>query len=137
MSPALSMLACAEAEVAGLHDFFVRWFIPPSGQVEDFERCERALHESFGMVAPDGRFHPRAQVIERLRAAQGSMEAGFEIAIEGLSPIWRNEDAILVGYIEVQHRSGSSTRRRSTALFVNAPQAPHGVAWRHLHETWI
>jgi len=136
MSRERSLLACAEIEIVEMHDFFVSWFASRASDDRDFERCEQALDEGFGMVAPDGHFYRRAEVIVRLRAARGSTDADFRISTEAISPLWQSEDAILVGYIEAQLRSGLSTRRRSSALFARKSSTRNGVAWRHLHETW-
>jgi hypothetical protein len=134
MNAAIELQRCAEIEIVERHQFLVRWF---SGQsrASEFAVCEQALEEAFSMVTPDGAFHRRANVIERLRAAHGSADAGFGISIEDIAPIWVAEAAILIGYVEAQTRDGRLARRRSTALLTRLASAPHGVAWRHLHET--
>ncbi|SDR60144.1 hypothetical protein SAMN05444161_7328 [Rhizobiales bacterium GAS191] len=132
-----SLLDCATAEIVERHEFFVRWYTDPSPDGAEFARSETAFDAEFVMVTPDGDAHGHAQVIEFLRGARGSADAGFRIAIEAVEPLWQGEDAILVGYVEAQQRDGLSTRRRSSALFVRSEAAPQGVAWRHLQETWL
>jgi hypothetical protein len=137
MSRDRSLLACAETEIVGLHEFFVHWFASPAAADGDFERCELVLDEDFGRIAPNGHFYRRAEMIEQIRTARGLTDASFQIAIEEIAPIWQSGDAILLHYVEIQLRGGSRTRRRSSVLFLRRATAPNGVVWRHLHETWI
>jgi hypothetical protein len=132
-----SLFSCASSEIVEIHDFFMRWFSGRAGAAAEFERCEQAFDPEFGMVTPDGRSHGRAEIVERLRAARGSVGATFQIAIEAITPLWQSADAILVGYVEAQLRDGRPTRRRSSALFQRRASAPNGAVWRHLHETWM
>jgi hypothetical protein len=125
----------ARSEIVALHDFFVGWFrgeLPASA----FASCEASFDPAFSMVHPDGVRHRLADVLPRLRAAHGAFPQSFTIAIHDVTPLWSAGDAILVEYIEAQHRDGRDTRRRSTALFLPTPSAPRGVHWRHLQETW-
>ena len=126
----------ARREVLALHEFFGSWFRAGTAAV-DFSLCEAALASDFRMVAPDGTVNDRAAVLQRLRQARNSQPAGFAIAISAVEPLWQQGDAVLLGYVEEQYRSGSTTRRRSTALFTADAAAPRGVVWRHLQETWM
>jgi hypothetical protein len=126
----------ARNEVLALHHFFVGWFrgdLPVSA----FAACEAAFAPDFAMIGPDGLLHDREDVLTRLRGAHGAFPPSFAIAVHDVTPLWSAGDAMLLGYIEQQHRDGRDTRRRSTALFLRAPAAPRGVHWRHLQETWI
>jgi hypothetical protein len=126
----------ARREIVALHEFFVAWFRGSAAEI-DFAACEAAFAPDFRMVSPDGMVHGRAAVLQRLRQARNSQPPDFAIVISGIEPLWRQSDAVLLGYVEQQYRSGSVTRRRSTALFTAEPAAPHGVVWRHLQETWM
>jgi hypothetical protein len=126
----------ARREVFVLHELFGAWFRAGTTAV-DFSLCEAALAPDFCMVAPDGMVNDRAAVLQRLRQARNSQPADFAIVISAVEPLWQQGDAILLGYVEEQYRSGSTTRRRSTALFTAEPSAPRGVVWRHLQETWM
>ena len=137
MSAQSSLLACAKAEIIGLHEFFVHWFTAGSDDAVDFQRCERAFADGFTQIAPDGVPHDRAAIIARLMTAKNSLKTGFSINITAITPLWQNEHALLAGYVEQQLLDGKHTQRRSTALFVQQTSAPNGVAWRHLHETWM
>ena len=136
MSGPAPLAELARREVLALHAFFVAWFRPGPTTL-DFGPCDAAFAPDFRMVSPDGMVSDRAAVLQRLRQARGSQPADFAIAISGLEPLWQQGDAILLAYVEEQYRSGSITRRRSTALFTAEPSAPRGVVWRHLQETWM
>ena len=126
----------ARREVLALHEFFVNWFGPGEAAI-DFSHCEAALAPDFRMVTPDGTVNDRAAVLQRLRRARHSQPVDFAIIVSGIAPLWQQGDAILLGYVEEQYRSGSITQRRSTALFTADSAAPRGVVWRHLQETWM
>jgi hypothetical protein len=132
--PAASLADKAEAEVHRLHAFFVAWF---RGEAADFSDCERAFAGDFRMVTPDGAVHARAAVVDRLRAARASTDVDFAIEIAEPRLAWLRDDAVLLEYVERQHRDGQATARRATGLFIRAESAPAGVLWRHLQETWI
>jgi hypothetical protein len=136
MSGQTPLAELARREVLALHAFFVVWF-RPGPAAADFGPCEAALALDFRMVSPDGMVSDRAAVLQRLRQARGSQPPDFAIAIAGIEPLWQQGDAVLLAYVEEQYRSGSTTRRRSTALFTAEPAAPRGVVWRHLQETWM
>jgi hypothetical protein len=126
----------ARKEVLALHEFFVTWFRRDGPDI-DFRLCEAAFADDFRMVTPDGLIHGRAAIVEMVRRARGALPDDFAIVISEIEPLWQQQDAILLGYIEQQYRNPSVTRRRSTALFTAEPSAPRGVVWRHLQETWL
>jgi len=128
------LLVIASAEIVGLHDFFVLWF---SGQPASFEHCKSALHPDFTMISPDGSFHVRKSVLDRIEAAHGSARIGFRIEISDITPVWQTDEAIAISYVESQWRQHDQTQRRSTALFINDASTSNIVVWRHLHETWV
>jgi len=47
------------------------------------------------------------------------------------------EGIVLVVYDEHQVIDGQKSARRSSAVFSADPEAPEGVVWRQLQETWI
>lgn len=141
-------------EIDDLHDFFGRWYRGESPQTGDaLSRLERALAPEFVMVTPDGTRHDRAAVVAGVRAGYGD-NAGvgseravgedssatetraFEIAIVSPSVVDRTEDRCLVTY-EEHHRGPVETARSSAAWFVPDPDAPTGVQWLFLQETWL
>jgi hypothetical protein len=127
-----SLLADAIREVHALHAAFESRF---TGRRRDLERCAKALAPDFRMVTPEGVRRSREAVLAALEAAAASPD--FRIAISEATPIWQTQDSVLLQYIEEQYREGRTTRRLSTALFTAKPEAPCGVVWRYLHETWM
>lgn len=134
MSRSIPIAELARAEVIALHAFFVEWF---RGAEADFGLCEGAFAADFRMVTPDGPVRDLDQVLGGARAARGTMGRDFRIDIVDPRPVWTEEDAVLLEYVERQYREGRWTSRRSTALFTRRQSAPRGVEWRHLQETWM
>jgi hypothetical protein len=138
MSDDPSLFVRAKDEIVERHAFFVRWFTDASAKLGEFRACERSFAAQFGMITPDGASHRRAEVLRRLRNAKASMPPlKFAIRIEGVTKLWASDDQVLVGYVEAQAIGRRRTRRRSTALFERRDQAPNGIVWRYLHESWI
>ena len=124
--------ASAAREVVELHALFVELF---TGRSRDFRRCGAVFASQFEMVTPEGRRMTRAQILAGLKRAQ--TKADFRITIQDIRPIREDGESVLLQYIEEQYRDGETTRRLSIALFETASQAPCGVIWRYLQETWI
>jgi hypothetical protein len=124
--------ASAAREVVELHAHFVELF---TGRSRDFSRCDAVFASQFEMVTPEGRRVTRAKILEGLKRAQA--KADFRITIQDIRPIREDGESVLLQYIEEQYRDGETTRRLSIALFETASQAPLGVVWRYLQETWI
>jgi hypothetical protein len=122
----------ATHEVEALHAAFVELF---TGRSSDLGRCMAAFAADFEMVTPEGACLGREAVLAGLRTARAG--ADFRIAVSAIRPIWDRGDWVLLQYVEQQYREGRTTRRRSTALFEARAEAPCGVVWRYLHETWM
>ena len=125
-----------QAEIVELHAFFTAWLageLPNTDEV--FARCSGTMAPGCTMISPGGHLVEREALLAQLRAMHGT-RPGLRIWIE--QPRLRHAlgDALLVTYEEWQEREGVITSRHSTALFVPAPDTPHGVAWAHIHETW-
>jgi hypothetical protein len=126
------LAAQAVREIHALHAAFEELF---TGRSRDLDRCAKALAADFSMVAPDGSRRDRATVLAALGAAAST--PGLRIEIRDIAQIWQAEDSVLLQYVEEQYRDGRTTRRLSTALFTAEAEAPCGVVWRYLHETWM
>ena len=145
--PAPDLIERARREVIELHDFFMAWFRPVTAETAmlDLDRCAAALAPDFQQIGPDGQAYPRDLLLQRLAAARGCRPAGFVIEIEDIRPVWQNDAAILLDYVERQYclepskadAVSGETWRRSTAFFTLSTMAPQGVVWRHLQETWL
>ena len=128
MSP---LAKAAKSEIEALHAYFVELF---TGRTRRLERCAKAFAADFSMITPAGMGLDRARILAVL--ADASAPPDFAIRIRDVRLIWENETAVLLRYVEEQYRDGRTPRRLSSALLSREENAPLGVVWRHLHETW-
>jgi hypothetical protein len=134
------LVRAAAQEVTDLHVFFESWLGGTSANDDAaFIRLEAALAPSFTMVTPEGRRLARPDVLGWLQQAHGAKrEPGpFRIAIRDVEILHVEPPLVAIGYIEEQVQGATRSIRRSTALFREDPQAPQGVRWLALQETWI
>lgn len=133
----MTLFERASAEILDFHRFFVSWYDAATADRTDFDRCEQVFGQGFHMIPPTGRVFDRTQTIELIRANRATFDGNFTIDIETIRSGWESADTIVITYIEAQVRAGKSSRRQASALFTTSSSAPHGVEWRHLHETWV
>ena len=126
------LVIAATREIEALHATFVELF---TGRSSDLGRCAAALAADFETVSAEGACLGREAVLAGLRTARADDD--FRITISAIRPIWGRGDWVLLQYVEQQYREGRTTWRRSTALFEALAEAPCGVVWRYLHETWM
>ncbi|CAN5282830.1 hypothetical protein BH10PSE7_BH10PSE7_24100 [soil metagenome] len=127
-----NLAEAAANEVVALHAEFMNLF---TGRSSDFSRCDAVLAPDFQMVTPQGLCIERDAVLAGLRSTR--TPADFQVGISDIHLVWEHVDWVLLQYVEQQYRGGRITRRRSTALFRAFGEAPCGVVWRYLHETWM
>jgi len=131
---------CA-AEIKRLHDFFQAWF---TGSVPDdpetFRAFQSAVDEQFTIIGPDGRLRELPALNAGLRGAHGKQPA-IRIWTQNCRVLREFNGTILCTYEEWQAVTTGdkpdTTARLSTVLFRQAAAAPHGLAWLHVHETWL
>ncbi len=124
-------------EIESLHAFFVGWYTGTAEKGPD-NRVERALASDFEMVTPDGARKEYAAVVDGIRENYGAYEPGaFEIEIRNVETRYAQDGCRGVRYEEWQETPSEETGRLSTVLFEAAADAPGGVVWRDLHETWL
>ncbi len=126
-------------DVIELHQFFEDWF---SGKLEpsekNFERFTATVAESFEIISPDGTRMVRDEILERVKNAHGAnKDRGFRVWIKNYRGRPIQEGIHLATYEEWQEQDGKERGRLSTALFRTNPDAPNGVVWLHVHETWL
>lgn len=124
-------------EVVELHEFFRAWLRPHNGSQLDPGRFERAFDPGFRLVGPDGGVRDRAAIVAWLHDLKEGRGADFRMEVSDFRQVWSEGDAILLEYVETQYLQGKTTQRQSTALLRRAPDAPLGIAWVHLQETWL
>jgi hypothetical protein len=90
------------------------------------------------MVTPAGDRREYADVVDGIRARYASHDPGaFEIGIRNVETRRALGDHRLLRYEEWQTTPDGTTGRLSTVLFEAAPDAPGGVVWLDLQETWL
>ena len=135
-APLHPLAAAAIREIEASHDFFVRWFLGTADAAE-FALWPATLHPEFRLTTPGGAMLAMAEIVRWIEGARGSMTTRFEIGIDDVEVIHATDEAVLLIYVERQYRDERITRRRSMALFLGDRNAPRGVVWRHLQETWM
>jgi hypothetical protein len=128
--------ACFQ-EIIDLHDFFQGWLDGTLPKDETlFKRFAAANDPAFTLISPDGSMAGGAETGAWIQAAHGT-RPGFRLWTDDHRMHFHTTDMAIVTYREWQTREGATSVRRSTAVFCIAPTAPNGVAWVHVHETWL
>lgn len=130
--------ACRE-EILELHRFFQDWVLGvlPNDD-EAFARLTGVLTNGFAIVSPDGRIDRREALVEGIRARHGAeRDRGYRIWIENVQLRTTKNQLHIVVYEEWQETEGSVKGRLSTAILIDRKGTPNGVAWMHVHETWL
>lgn len=139
-----SMETACKQEVVDLHRFFQEWFrgeLPKTDAA--FERFAGVMNGSFHIVSPAGRKTAIEPLKKGLHGAHGSWSSasvespGSKIWIENMHFQKLSDDLGFVTYEEWQIKDGPAKGRLSTAIFERDSQAPNGVRWLHVHETWL
>lgn len=128
-----------EDEILELHRFFERWFTGRA-DVEDVSRVSGVLSERFWMVTPSGETLDRRQLVAALHRRHRSHpppDHSYRIEVKNVRERFRTGGHCMVTYEEHQEVDGEVRSRISSALFRERSDAPHGVEWVHLHETWL
>jgi uncharacterized protein (TIGR02246 family) len=132
----VDLIARAQAEVVNRHHFFVEWFTGRASEAE-LETSLQAFAPDMVMIEPDANTIGRDDIVAMVTNARGKRPADFEIRVELIAARQIGDDIALVIYDEHQVIDGQKSARRSSAVFSADPDAPEGVVWRQLQETWI
>ena len=133
------MEAQCEREVRGFHAFLRDWLAGAVPRREaTFARFSGAMDAGVEVIGPRGTVTERAALVDEFEGLHGELAAdAFEIWIENFRCRWAAGDHALVTYEEWHRREGAESARLSSALFRREAAAPCGVAWMHVHETWL
>ena len=130
-----------EQEVRGFHAFLRDWLAGAVTRTdESFARFSGAMDDGVEVIGPRGTVTPRDALVDEFECLHGQLAADadeFEIWIENFRLRWAADDHALVTYEEWHRRRGTTSARLSSALFRREAAAPCGVAWLHVHETWL
>lgn len=126
-----------EREILDLHRFFRDWLRADLPQTSDaFDRLARVLADGFTIVMPSGAAVDREALLRSLWAAHGSRPE-LQISIRRPALHYRDESALVATYEEWQRGIDGETGRISTVVFGSRGNAPNGLEWLHVHETWL
>ena len=132
----MSDLDIVAREVRELHRFFQDWY---RGELENetFQRFSGVMGKGFEIILPDASALPRQTIIDAVRSQKGS-DPVAELWIENVRLIHSEPEFVVATYEEWQGRKGQEARGRlSTVVFSRNENAPNGLVWMHVHETWI
>jgi hypothetical protein len=88
------------------------------------------------LIHPSGEWRDREEILNGLRQGHES-HLGLEIEIRDVR-LWASSgDLVLATYEEWQQSERGLDGRLSTVAFHPGEQAPNGLRWAHVHETWI
>jgi len=126
-----------EREIQELHQFFVDWM---SGKLpktdEAYGRFVNVVHQDFNIIGPNGQLTPRDALLKGLYETHGGRE-DFRIWVVNPRLHHENDLLVIATYEEWQEIDNHTTTRLSTAIFVKDVDAPNGLHWLHVHETWL
>lgn len=121
-------------EIIELHEFFEGYFLGAI-RADDVGRLEAALAPDFTIVGPGGGESSRAQTVAALRDGHAHTSQ-LAITITDARLLAELPDAVVARYVEHHEGAGAGSDRLSTVVFSRAPDAPNGLRWRTVHETW-
>lgn len=132
-----SMEERCQREVVELHGFFEQWFnarLPNDDQ--GFARFADVIDSEFEIIGPDGRLTQHEPLIAGLRAAYGT-RPGVSIEIRSPRAHKISDDLCLATYEEWQTNGERRVGWISSALMRRHEEAPNGVVWLRVHETYL
>lgn len=130
-----------ETEIVALHQFFEGWFTGRLANTdENYRRFSDVVSKDFEIISPEGTSRARTGMIDGLRQTHGNWsntEKPGRIWIQNVRSRVVGERFYIATYEEWQQENGVARGRLSTALFRERADAPNGVEWLHVHETWL
>ena len=126
-----------EQEVIDLHDFFQGWLDGTAPNTPDYyARVNTVLADDFTLINPDGTRTTGKQLLDNVRDAHGA-RVGWRMWTENTQLRLQSGELFVVTYEEWHERDGETTARICTAVLRADANAPNGVVWLHVQETWM
>jgi len=122
-------------EIVELHELFEGYYLGAI-DADDIGRLEAALAPDFTIIGPGGGESSREQTVAAIRGGHAHTSQ-FTISIVDARLLVESSDLLVARYVEHQETADSVTDRLSTVVFSRAPDAPNGLRWRTVHETWL
>ena len=131
------MKANCHDEVVQLHQFFEEWLGGKLAKTQtNYERLTAVINPDFHIISPDGQVTIYEPLLAGLWQAHAS-RPNFRLWVKEVTVRPLSSQLALTTYEEWQEIVGKVTARVSTAVFRQKANAPHGVEWLHVHETWL
>jgi len=131
----LSLVERCEREVIELHEFFQSWFCGEIGQ-EEGHLLARRFAQNSRLITPDGEVEQFYSLEKRFLSAYGK-RPGVKVWTSHFVPLMITHDSALVKYREWRLFNEELTGRLTTCLFKLNDEAPNGIEWSHIHESWL
>lgn len=133
------MFEQCEQEIVGLHVFFEQWLraeIPES--YESMKRFTDVTPPGFHLVTTSGNVQAYEEICGMIFDGYGTRPT-MKLWVDNVQLLHTLPDGhYLVSYHELQqYGDGETSVRISTVLLHEKPDAPNGLEWLHVHETWI
>ncbi|MEM6439207.1 MAG: hypothetical protein AAF763_05860 [Pseudomonadota bacterium] len=126
-------------EAHDLHRFLQAW-LTGDWPRDGFARFADAMAPELQVISPLGATTEREALLTEFESLHGELAAkkdAFEIWVERAVCRHVLGDVAVVTYEEWHKLEGETSARLSTVLYRDAPEAPGGVSWLHVHETWL
>lgn len=120
-------------EIVELHDAFEAWFL---GNLADLGRVDRALHDTFTFVDPYGGTSDREGTMADLHAGRAHTTA-LKITTSDHRVVFESDTVVVAEYVEQHQLAQRTNARRATVVFTRDADAPNGLRWLRVHETWL
>ncbi len=131
----MSIFEIVEKEISELHDFFEKYF---KGKIDsNIDRFAKVLDRNFELITPSADIVGRNEIIDIIKKSYNT-RLDIKIWTEDVKILKISDEIIGAIYFELQKSNGSEpTKRISSALFRKDENAPNGLIWIHVHETWM
>lgn len=103
---------------------------------EQLDRLEEALEKRFTFVTTSGQVLAREAIVGAVRESHGA-RPGLRIRLREPRLVHSCKHHVVATYQEWQEAEGERTGRTSTVVLERKEEAPNGLVWIHVHETWI
>lgn len=128
---------CLE-ETHRLHRWLEAWLTGAAANDEaTFTPFAAAIDPGFEIVSPRGTRTNGSDVIAEIRGAHGAAPADLKIWVENAAIAHVAGDHAVMTYEEWHESGAERSARLATVVYRDAPDAPGGVLWLHVHETWL
>ncbi|MEM8742256.1 MAG: hypothetical protein AAGE13_12290 [Pseudomonadota bacterium] len=129
------------AETKRLHVVLEDWLVGAVAKTDTaFLPFSEALAPELEVISPNGSRTGHAALLSEFYGIHGVLaedRAAFRIRVENAAAREIAPGLALATYEEWHERGEEMSARLTSVLMRAAPDAPGGVVWLHVHETWL